>query len=105
MATVTFVPPALASIGLPPEPVQRLTVSQYQDLVRIGSLTPDDRCELLEGWLVPKMTIGPEHGVVIETLRALLSAQLPSPWVCRSQLPIVLSESVPEPDVDIVSPR
>ena len=40
---------------VPPVPVLRFSVQQYHEMGRAGILSPDDRVELLEGWLVPKM--------------------------------------------------
>jgi Uma2 family endonuclease len=98
----TILPTYVPSIGVPPEPVQRLSVEQYLSLVRDGSVTDDSRCELIEGWMVPSLTKGPGHEEVHETLRDLLECLLPDGWLCRSQGPIVLLDSVPEPDLSIV---
>jgi hypothetical protein len=44
---------------VPDVPIDRLTVAQYHTMAEAGILTEDDPVELLEGWLVRKMT---EHG-------------------------------------------
>jgi hypothetical protein len=46
---------------VPPEPVLRLTVEQYHGMIRAGILVDGDPIELLEGWLVQKMTKYPPH--------------------------------------------
>ncbi|MCI0458138.1 MAG: Uma2 family endonuclease [Gemmataceae bacterium] len=83
----------------PPERFHRLTVDQYQRMAEAGILTPSHRVELLDGWLVKKMPQNPPHAVVIEYTREALRELLPQEWQTRDQKPIVLSESVPEPDL------
>jgi len=98
----TVIPTYVPAVGMPPEPVQPLSVPQYLSLVQSGSISDDSRCELIEGWMVPKMTKGPGHEEVHESLRDLLQDLLPDGWLCRSQGPVVLLDSVPEPDLSIV---
>ena len=56
-----------AGAGPPEEWFYRLTVEQYRAMARAGILTSDDRVELLEGWLVAKMTKHRPH--VVSTMR------------------------------------
>jgi hypothetical protein len=42
--------------AVPTEPIYRLSVAQYHAMGEHGILTEDDPVELLEGWLVQKMT-------------------------------------------------
>jgi Uma2 family endonuclease len=89
-------------VAMPPEPVCRLSVSQYHEMIAAGILTHDDRVELLEGWLVPKMVKNPPHSTARHLTTKALERILPSGWHVRSQEPITLSDSEPEPDVAIV---
>jgi Uma2 family endonuclease len=82
--------------------LRKFTVAEYDELVRAGVLGPNDRVELLEGYLVPKISHNPPHAGTIHLLVAVLSHVLPAGWVFRSQLPVVLSDSEPEPDGAIV---
>lgn len=41
--------------GIPPYPVRLFTVEEYHRLGELGVLTEDDKVELLEGWIVPKV--------------------------------------------------
>lgn len=86
----------------PPLPVRRFTVAEYERLAEIGVLTPDDRVELLEGWIVPKMSIDPPHAVAIELIDDLIVPLLPAGWRRRIQLPVRTFDSEPEPDVAVV---
>ena len=102
------------SISLPPgdpdvpsDPIFRLSVSQYHEMIRAGILTSEDRVELLEGWLVKKMSKNPPHRVATELAAAALRALVPTGWYVTAQEPITTSASEPEPDISIVrgSPR
>jgi hypothetical protein len=88
--------------GLPPFPVLRLSVERYHQMARAGILDEDDRVELLEGWLVTKMTHYPPHdatiSVILEALQRLLSAN----WKVRVQSSITTADSEPEPDLAVV---
>jgi Uma2 family endonuclease len=87
------------SPGVPDQPVMRLAVEQYHQMICAGILTAHDRIELLEGWLVPKMPQNPPHVVAAElTAAALIAVKLPG-WCVRSEKPITLPDSEPEPDV------
>ncbi len=86
----------------PPLPIRKFTVAQYHQLGELGVLTPDDRVELLEGWIVEKMNHGHAHGFAVQFLNICLNSQLPSGWISRCQLPITTLRSEPEPDLAVV---
>jgi Uma2 family endonuclease len=88
--------------AIPPEPVRRFSVSQYHEMIATGILTPDDPLELLEGWLVPKMVKNPPHSTARHLTTKALERIVPSGWHVRSQEPITLGDSEPEPDVAVV---
>lgn len=95
--------PALDALPpLPPGTLRRLTVAQYDAMGRAGILGPDDRVELLEGWLVEKMTKNPPHRIVCREVRVLLERLVPPAWYVEAQEPIVTADSEPEPDVAII---
>jgi Uma2 family endonuclease len=87
--------------GMPPEPVRRITVAEYHQMIDVGMITEDDRCEFVEGWLLPKMTRNPPHDFVIGELNRILGALSVDDWVVRVQSAISLSDGEPEPDVAI----
>lgn len=91
--------------AIPPWPVYRFTVAEYERLAEIGVLTEDDNLELLEGWLVPKMTKNPLHDSRVDWLDEMLSDLLPRGWYCRIQNVLATSDSYPEPDVAVVKGR
>lgn len=84
--------------GVPTVPIYRLSVEQYHRMAEVGILLDGDPLELLEGWLVPKMTKNPPHTFSTNRLRELLREMLPAGWDVRSQDPITLADSEPEPD-------
>jgi Uma2 family endonuclease len=86
-------------------PIHRLSVAQYDAMASAGILGPDDRVELLEGWLVEKMTKNPPRRIATRQARIALEAVVPSAWYVETQEPIVTADSEPEPDVAVVRGR
>jgi Uma2 family endonuclease len=94
------------SVHLPYQGIQagfrRFSVAEYHKLIGVGILTEDDNLELLEGYLVHKMTRNPPHDATLLLLQEiLLPAVLPG-WRLRIQSAITLSDSEPEPDGAVV---
>ena len=87
---------------IPPWPVRRFSVREYQRLGEYGVLTPEDRVELLDGWIVPKMNQKPAHGYAVGLLTEWMQRHLPNGFIVRCQLPITTATSEPEPDLAIV---
>lgn len=87
---------------MPGEPIHRLSVEQYHAMVQQGILGPADRVELLDGWLVPKMTKKPPHRVATRCTSAALERVVPSGWYVDTQEPIGTTDSEPEPDVTVI---
>jgi len=95
--------PPLDSFVRPPFPVRRRTVAEYEELTRRGLLTAVDKVELLEGWIVPKMTRNPPHSSTIQCLIDELCQFLRTRWKLRIQSATCTADSVPEPDVAVVA--
>ncbi len=87
------------------EPIFRLTVDQYHELIRSGKLTNDDPVELLEGILVFKMPKKTPHAIATRKTRRAIEPKLPEGWFYDSQNPITLTDGEPEPDGVIVRGR
>lgn len=90
------------SAAVPTEPIWRLTVEQYHEMIRAGILTDDDPVELLEGWLVIKMPKNPPHRIASQLTRESLTRFIPAGWHVQAQDPITTDTSEPEPDVSVV---
>jgi Uma2 family endonuclease len=96
MASVALAPPPQAPPVAPA--LYRFTVEQYHRMGELGVLTENDRVELLEGWVVRKVTHNPPHAVALWQVQTALLARLAADWALRIQSPITLSDSEPEPD-------
>ena len=95
------------SWSLPRFPVRKFTVEEYCRLGATGVLTDEDRVELLEGLVVPKMNRNPPHDATVSLLQHGIAKWLPDDWHVRIQSAITTEDSLPEPDVAVVrgSPR
>jgi Uma2 family endonuclease len=78
------------------------SVSRYQRMIETGILTPDDKVELLENYVVRKMPRNPPHDSTIQRMLRPLLRLLPAAWDLRIQSAILLDDSQPEPDFAIV---
>ncbi len=87
---------------IPDLPIYQLSVEQYHELLRAGVLADDDRVELLNGWMVPKMSNNPPHSAATHLSVSVMRSVVPRGFYVRSESPITLSGSEPEPDVAVV---
>jgi len=85
-----------------PFPVRRFSVEEYRRLGEIGVLTENDRVELLEGWIVPKMNLNPPHSVTVQLVDDATRKVLPAGWCVRIQDAVSTNDSEPEPDIAVV---
>jgi len=76
-------------------------LEKYEAMVRSGVFTNRDRLELIEGYLVTKMTKYPPHTVSSQLCRVRLDRILPPGWHLRIEGPIRIPSraSMPEPDL------
>jgi Uma2 family endonuclease len=89
-------------VSVPTEPIFRLSVAQYHQMIDAGILTEDDPVEFLNGWLVQKMTKNPPHSVSTGLTRTVLERFIPVGWFVDVQEPVTTETSEPEPDVTVV---
>jgi Uma2 family endonuclease len=87
---------------MPPEPVRRLTVDEYHRMIKSGILQEDDPFELLEGWLLPKMTRNAPHDLALGLCEDEIGRRLPADWIRRGQSAVTTDDSEPEPDLAVV---
>src|SRR5271166_748131 len=85
----------------PPRSLYRFSLEKYEAMVRSGVLTKRDRLELIEGYLVAKMTKYPPHTVSSQLCRVRVDRILPPGWHLRIEGPIRIpsQSSMPEPDI------
>jgi Uma2 family endonuclease len=102
MSTV-IAPQALSAVPpLASAAVYRMTVDEYERLASANILN-DPRVELIDGYLVRKMTQKPPHAWVVETTRACLDRILPPGWFIREEKPVRIPQfDEPEPDLSVV---
>jgi Uma2 family endonuclease len=80
----------------------RMSVEQYDEAARLGILNKYDLIELIEGWLVTKMSKKPPHTISTNLLRNVLARVVPEGWYVGTQDPIATGDSEPEPDALLV---
>lgn len=90
-------------VAIPADPIWRLSVAQYHQMIQAGILNDDDPVELLEGWLVTRMPKNPRHRLSTQLAREALARLLPAGWYVEDQEPITLVESEPEPNVAVIA--
>src|SRR6516164_9432801 len=81
---------------------RRFSVAEYHRLIELGILTEDDNLELLEGYLVHKMSRNPPHDSAIQKGNRTWLRLLPAGWDVRVQSAVTLTDSEPEPAFAIV---
>jgi len=82
--------------------IAKFSLARYQQMIAAGILTPDDKVELLENYVVLKLPKNPPHDGTIDLVKAALPSAIPTGWLLRIQQTIVLTDSQPEPDFAIV---
>jgi Uma2 family endonuclease len=87
---------------MPDEPVLPLSVDAYHTLLQAGVFQHGDPIELLEGFLVLKMTKGPRHETTRRKLRRLLERLIAAEYFVDEQGAITTADSEPEPDVFVI---
>lgn len=88
--------------GLDVASMWKFSVEQYQQMIANGTIGEDDPVELLEGWIVTKMSKNPPHIYSTEESAELIRELLPKGYLIRRQDPITTTDSQPEPDVSII---
>jgi len=78
--------------------IPRFSVARYQRMIETGILTPEDKVELLENYVVLKMPRNPPHDGTLDLVKAAIPPKTPPGWLPRVQQTVVLSDSQPEPD-------
>ena len=108
MTTATVEPPRAAAELSPLSPnavLHRFTAEAYERLIALGALGPEDKVELLDGYIVDKMPDGRPHARALRRLVHFFARQGSDLWVVQSQSAVRLEgPSLPEPDVALLRP-
>jgi Uma2 family endonuclease len=102
MSTITSTPATMPfPFGSPP--VHRITVDEYERIIRAGALENPGKVELIDGYLVDKMAKNPEHSFSATSAHEMLKDLLPAGWSARKEEPVrIPAYDEPEPDVSVV---
>jgi hypothetical protein len=95
-------PSPLAVPTLGARPVRKFTVDEYHRLIADGFFIRDDHYELLDGYIVQKMSRDPIHDACVALARRILDGHLPPGWHLRVQSAVTTADSEPEPDLALV---
>jgi Uma2 family endonuclease len=91
-------PPTLA-----PLTPRRITVDEYDRIIASGSLNEPKKIELIDGYMVTKMSKSAEHGYSVKEVLKALERMLPAGWTWRKEEPVRIPPyDEPEPDGAIV---
>lgn len=84
----------------------RFSLRDFERMVEVGLLGPDDRVELIDGEVVEMSPIGPIHADLVDTLTRLLVIGVADRGRVRVQNPLGLPpRSQPQPDLVVARPR
>ena len=84
--------------------ITRYTVDDYEEMIRLGVLTENDRVELIRGEIVARMPIGPKHASCAKRLNKVLVPRVGERAVIGVQDPVRLPDGEPEPDISLARP-
>jgi hypothetical protein len=83
--------------------MRRFNVDEYHRMIAAGVLKEGEPIELLDGWLVLKMTRNPPHDLSLSLTVKAINRLLPDDWFSRIQSAITIPEyDEPEPDIGVV---
>lgn len=78
----------------------RFTVDHYYKMIELGMIDNYERAEIIDGEMVPKMTIGDRHGFAVNMLAKFFIQGLGDDLLVSVQNPLRLGEfDEPEPDI------
>lgn len=79
----------------------RVSVADYERMGEMGVIAK--RTELIRGIIIKKMPKSPQHAFLTKRLYDLMMSSVPSGCIVRQDQPLKFSDSMPEPDVAVVS--
>jgi Uma2 family endonuclease len=82
--------------------LRTFSLDEYHWLIAKGFFASDERCELLDGLIINKMSRDPTHDSCLAASRRILDFRAPAGWHVRVQSAVTTKNSEPEPDLAIV---
>jgi Uma2 family endonuclease len=99
----TSTPPLIGNFNGQNLKLRRITVEEYDTMIRNGVFDEDEQVELLNGAILEKMPKGPKHATFNDIIATRFIQKLGDKVCVRNQNPIWLDEfSEPEPDIVLV---
>lgn len=78
----------------------RFSVDDYYKMIEMGMIEDYEKSEIIDGEMVPKMSIGDKHAWIVDLLTRFFILNLPENIFVRNQNPLRLSDfDEPEPDI------
>src|SRR5687768_10948824 len=78
----------------------RFTVDQFYQLIELGMIDDYERMEIIDGEMIPKMSIGDRHAWIVDLLTRYFVKNVADDILVRVQNPLRLGEfDEPEPDI------
>ena len=93
-------PGSLRAFG---RPLQRISVPQSHPMMDAGVFSNGEKCELIRGAILEKAVPKPPHSFSVEVLSAFLRELVGRKFVVRSQQPVTMGDSEPEPDIAVAA--
>jgi Uma2 family endonuclease len=85
---------------------KRFRVADFRRMTEVGILPEESGWEIIDGFLIDKMTIGSRHASTVKRLNRKLTRLLEDNAVISVQDPIHIDEyNEPEPDIALLKPR
>ena len=78
-----------------------VSVAAYERMAELGLV--DEKTELIRGVIFEKMSKSPLHSGLIQYLTELLQPHLPDGCAVRTEQPLKMRDSCPEPDIAVVT--
>jgi Uma2 family endonuclease len=82
--------------------LRRFTSAEYHQMLDLGIIDREEKLELLDGYVVLKMSQNPPHRSALTRFTYRLPPRLPAGWLIMTNCPISLGDFDPEPDGVIV---
>ena len=99
--TSTFTPPPVWAVSLPPRKKSKWSVEEFHR-VRATGVWDGLRTYLIRGEIWEQGEMNPPHAVIVGLVQDVLRALFGVGFTVRAQVPLVLTDSSPFPDLAIV---
>ncbi|CAN5640035.1 MAG: Uma2 family endonuclease [Pyrinomonadaceae bacterium] len=85
---------------------KRFRVDEFRKMTEAGILPEESGWEIIDGFLIDRMTIGSKHASIVKRLNKLLAEFLTNQVIISVQDPIHVDDyNEPEPDITLLKPR